>query len=178
MISSFILMGVILRPFGVTGELCVKSFAESEQSFKSYKIFYTDDGCQEFKVKKIRADKKDVFILYFDHITSRTEAEKFKHQKLYVQSSQLKPLTADEYYHHELINLDVFDDNEQKIGVVKKVTNYGSDDLLEIKRDQENQLILIPFNARFIKCVQLSRHRVVVDHTDVNMLVSLNGAAS
>ncbi|MGI4851257.1 MAG: ribosome maturation factor RimM [Janthinobacterium lividum] len=176
MSSSYIFIGVILGPFGIEGGIRFKSFADSENSLKSYKIFYNSDGTQEFKVKKIRSDKKDTFVIYFETITSRTEAENFKNQQLYIDAAQLRSLKEDEYYHHYLIDSDVFNENKTKIGTIKKITDYGSGDLLEVFHDETGSLLLIPFNANFIKDIHLETRQLIIHQEDINMFLTLNGS--
>ena len=169
MSSSYIFIGVILGPFGIEGGVRFKSFADSEKSLKSYKIFHNSDGTQEFKVKKIRFDKKDTFIIYFETITSRTDAEKFKNQKLYIDATQLRSLKEDEYYHHHLMGLDVFNENKTKIGIIKKITDYGSGDVLEILHEEINSFLLIPFKTSFIKDIDLETRQIMIHQEDIDM---------
>lgn len=176
MSSSYIFIGVITGPFGIEGGIRFKNFADSQNLLNSYKVFYNKEGSQEFKVKKIRWDKKDTFIIYFDRVMSRTEAEKIKGQKLYIKSSQLNDLQEEEYYHYHLIGLEIFDNENKKIGVVEKITDYGSGDLLEILVDNTNSLILIPFNKRFVQEIQLEQHRMIVDKEDIEQFLTLNGS--
>lgn len=177
MSSSHIFIGVIMGPLGVEGGIRFKTFADSENLLNSYKVFYNIEGSQEFKVRKIRWDKKDIFVVYFEHVASRTEVEKLKGQKLYIKSSQLNDLQEEEYYYYHLIGLEVFDNESKKIGVVEKVTDYGSGDLLEILVDETNSLVLIPFNKRFVQEIQLEQHRMIIDKEDIKKFLTLNGPA-
>ena len=51
------------------------------------------------------------------------------------------PLKKDEYYVTDLEGLDVYE-NDEKIGVLKEVQNYGANDVYEIERIDGTSLLL------------------------------------
>ena len=81
-----------------------------------------------------------------------------------IESSELPEINNHKkYYYHELINLEVKDENEKKLGTVCSVENYGSADLIEVrKKDQKD--FFIPFSKATIKKVDLEKKLLLVQN--------------
>ena len=75
-----------------------------------------------------------------------------------------KLLKKDEYYYSDLIGLDVYFDNDQYIGKVKRVEEYASYQTLRIESEQKD--VLIPFVNAFIIDVDLEKKIIKVKYMD------------
>ena len=81
-----------------------------------------------------------------------------------IDSSELPEINNQKkYYFHELINLEVKDENKKTLGKVCSVENYGSADLIEVrKKDQKD--VFIPFSKATIKKVDLEKKLLLVQN--------------
>ena len=81
-----------------------------------------------------------------------------------IDSSELPEINNQKkYYFHELINLEVKDENKKTLGKVCSVENYGSADLIEVrKKDQKD--FFIPFSKATIKKVDLEKKLLLVQN--------------
>ncbi|MGR3446448.1 MAG: ribosome maturation factor RimM, partial [Paracoccus sp. (in: a-proteobacteria)] len=69
-------------------------------------------------------------------------------------------LPDDEFYHADLIGLEVVDTGGQVLGRVRAIFDHGAGDILEVVgRDQ----ILLPFTRQVVPTVDLAAGRIVAD---------------
>ena len=76
-----------------------------------------------------------------------------------------KILKKNEYFHSDLIGLDVYFDNETYIGKVKSVEEYASYSTLRVKREKEKD-VLIPFVNAFVKDIDLESKKIIINYID------------
>ena len=130
-----VLMAEIGAPQGIKGEVRMRCFAADPSKLKSYGPLHSEDG-RIFKIKKMRAAKggfKGGFIVRFEGIETRDQAESLRHVKLYVHRKALPENTEqDEFYIADLIGLAVLDESGEMLGRVRAVPDFGAGSLLEI----------------------------------------------
>jgi ribosomal 30S subunit maturation factor RimM len=61
--------------------------------------------------------------------------------------------------------MNVYNENNNFLGKVVSVDNYGSDDVIEIK-DDNNGTILISLNEKFINQIKLSENKILVKNIE------------
>jgi 16S rRNA processing protein RimM len=102
-------------------------------------------------------------LLKFADVADRDRAEALRGVYLVVDSATSRPLAeADDFWVHELTGLVVMNKKGQRLGTVEDVVSTAGTDLLVVRRDDGNEL-LIPFVSQFVPDVDLDARRVVVD---------------
>ena len=126
-------LAVIGAAHGVRGAMKVKTFTEAPQDLAAYGPLTDEKGERVFVVTSCQATKGGARIT-IEGVGDRNAAEALKNTSLYIGRDKL-PVLADEddFYHSDLIGLDVCDDDGAKIGRVLACHNFGAGDLLEIR---------------------------------------------
>ena len=119
-----ILVGKIVSPQGLKGEFRVLTFTEKAEDFKNLKII-------DFDLKYVRKISQNLIICKTDKITDRTGAEELKNKQLFIDRSALPKLLDNEFYHNDLIDMQVVKDGK-KLGIVSGIYNFGAGDILEL----------------------------------------------
>jgi ribosomal 30S subunit maturation factor RimM len=142
-LSLFLLIARIGKTRGLRGEFFLRSFAENPQSLNTFTKFYTLSSSLMEEVDLKTFGQKDVYVL----------------------RSELPLLEENEAYWFELIGMDVVNLDEQFLGVVDIVNNYGASDILEITpSSNRKEKILIPFiRNKFIISINKSKNSILVD---------------
>ena len=104
-------------------------------------------------------DANKAAVARFEGIADRSAAEALRGSLVEVERSALPQLEEGEYYHADLIGLEVVDREGKPVGSVVGVENYGAGDLLDIE-EAGGKRSLIPFREGI---ADLERGRVVVD---------------
>jgi len=82
---------------------------------------------------------------------------------LYAPRDRLPNLPDDEYYHADLIGMEVRDTGGVLLGIVTAVHNHGASDLLELSRSGQKSALLLPFTRAIVPTVDLALRRIVAD---------------
>ena len=154
--SSLFCAAVIASAHGVQGHVKVKCFLEDPAELKTYSPYSNEDGEPVYAVKKVLSQTKDVLIVSFEGVTTRTKAEDLRGAKLMLDSERLPDLMDDTFYHKDLIGLPVMSKGGQPIGLVHALYNFGAGELLEVKT-HAGALHMIPFTHDMVVEVNLEK---------------------
>lgn len=154
-------LAVIGAPHGVRGEVRVKTFTEDPLALGDYGPLTCEDG-RTLTVASIRP-AKNVVIVRFKEITSREQAEAVTGIALHVDRSVLPDdLDEEEFYHADLVGLEVRDETGEKIGKVTAIQNFGGGDIVEANLAGRRS-VMIPFTLAAIPEVSISGGYIRID---------------
>lgn len=161
-LPDHVCVGAIAGSFGVKGEVRVKSFCAEPEDIASYGALSSEDGKSSWDIKLTRPVKNG-FAARLKGVASKEAADALRGVRLYAPRARLPALPDDEFYHTDLINLDVLDTGGTPLGRVKAVLNHGAGDLLEIAGKGLKQPVLLPFTKASVPTVDLAKKRIIVD---------------
>jgi 16S rRNA processing protein RimM len=154
-------VGALAGAFGVRGEVRLKSFCAEPEAVADYGPLETEDGARRFEVTLVRPIS-GAFAARLSGVATREAADALKGTRLYAPRDRLPPLAEDEFYHADLIGLEVRDTGGALIGTVRAVHDHGAGDLLEVTRPG-GESVLLPFTRAVVPTVDLSARRIVAD---------------
>lgn len=125
-----ILVGKIVAPQGIRGEVRIQTYSENPADFKKFKIQSQKFKSEDFKFVRT-VPNSTVIIAKINGFDDRNAAETLRGTELFINREQLPTLTDNEYYQSDLIGFDVIR-NGKKIGVVDCFQNYGAGDIIEL----------------------------------------------
>lgn len=168
MTETDILMGVIGAAHGIKGEVRVKSFAADPVGLGDYGPLRTKDD-RIFTVKTIRP-AKEVVIVRFAEVADRNAAEALAGVELFVDRTALPDdLEEEEFYHADLVGLDVVDESGASVGKVLAVHDFGAGDILEV-RPRGGKSLMIPFTRAAVPEVSLASKLIRIDAAAAGLL--------
>ncbi len=163
---SWIELGVIARPHGVSGELRVHVFnPESSLLQELAEVFLIGDEDEEpalVEVLSARPGPK-ALLMRLEGVSSREDAESLRGYRLCVPRESLPELEEGEYYHADLIGLEAFDGAEL-VGKILDVVDYPSAECLKIARP--GGYIEVPMLPRWLERVDLDAGKVYLKDLD------------
>ena len=159
-------VGVITSTHGVRGEVKVFPTTDDVRRFKKLKDAILDTGKEQLNVE-IESVKffKQFAILKFKGFDNMNDVERFRQKSLYVTRKNAVRLSRNEYFVADLIDINVFDENEQELGVLKDVISTGANDVYEIKMKNGRDLLL-PAIKQCILDVDVENRRMKVHVLD------------
>ena len=152
----------MLKPRGLEGELKVAIITSFPNHFKKIDTLFVKDKntWQSYTVNRVRLTNKFVF-LQFEGIQTAEQAEVLRNKELCVSTEQLQELETDEYYIHDLIGLQVFDEQGLLLGTIADVETYPGNDIYVLDNGQGQQY-LIPAIRDVIKEVDIQSKRITI----------------
>lgn len=158
--DELVCLGALAGAWGVHGAVRLKSFCAPPEAIAGYAPLVTEDG-RSFDVTLVRP-LQGAFAARLSGVDSREAAEALKGLRLYAPRARLPALPEDEFYHADLIGLEVLDAGGATLGRVQAVQNHGAGDLIEIARPGR-AAILLPFTREAAPTVDLVARRMIVD---------------
>lgn len=155
-------VGAVAGAFGVRGEVRLKSFCSDPEAIFGYGPLIAE-GAEQTRTVTLTRRVKGAFACRMSEVSSREQAEALKGTRLYVPRDRLPELPDDEFYHADLIGLDVMDTGGTRIGRLSSVDDHGAGDVLEISGPGLAQPILLPFTRDHVPTVDLTSGRIIVD---------------
>lgn len=159
-----ILLATIGAAHGVRGEVRVKSFTADPTALGDFGPLAAKDG-RRFEIEHLRP-AKNVVVVKFRGVDDRGAAEALNGVSLYVPREELPAAAADEFYHADLIGLDVFTPDGEPLGAVVAVHDFGAGDLLDIApsgaEGARGASFLVPFTKEAVPQVDIAGGRITV----------------
>jgi 16S rRNA processing protein RimM len=146
---------------GVRGEVRLWSFTAAPAAVVDYGPFETADG-RAIEIETLRP-AKDFFVARLKGIADRNAAESLRNVELFVPRARLPaPADDDEFYHADLIGLAVVDPSGAALGTVVALHNFGAGDIVEIRRADANDTVMLLFTQDAVPEIDVAGGRVVV----------------
>ncbi len=165
MSDDLICVGAIAGAFGVNGDVRLKSFTAVPEDIADYAPLSTEDRSRSFTVT-LNGQTKNGFTARLSGVSTKEQADALRGVRLFAERDRLPALSDDEYYHADLIGLDVYDTGGAHLGRIKDVMNHGASDLLEIIAPGQNDTVLLPFTLEAVPTVDIGSGRIVADPPD------------
>lgn len=136
-------VGKIINTHGLKGEVKIVTWTDSPDVFEDleYVIIKSKKGDITLTIKGVKYQKNNI-IVKFKELERIEDAEPLKNSVLYAPREMLGELPDGVYYIADLIGLEVFDDEGQKIGIIADVFSTGANDVYDIKREGQKNLLL------------------------------------
>ena len=159
-------IGLLLGVHGIKGEVKLKSYTEIPENIFSYKDFYIENSNKPIILKFVRKVKQNL-ICKIENISTRTDAEKLRGLKLFINRDNLSKLADDEFYQVDLIGFQVYNLNRESFGSVISFNDFGGGLLVEFKNNKK--MFYLPMGSNFLKNINYVEKEVILN-LDLNFV--------
>ncbi len=158
-------VGVITTTHGVRGEVKVFPTTDDPKRFKKLKkvILFTKDYSEK-KVESVKFFKQFV-ILKLEGVDTLDDALLLKNGELLVERADAVECEEDEYFIADLYGIVVFDEQDNRLGIITEVYQTGANDVYEITREGESTF-LIPAIKECVLSVDIKARRMQIHLMD------------
>jgi len=153
-------IGAVAGAHGVRGNVRIKPFTEVPEDVAAYGPVSDADGARVYDIQLV-GEAKGVVVARMTGVKDRDAAEALKGLRLYVPREQLPDADEDEFYHSDLIGLNVLSEKCDPLGTVLAMHDFGAGDLLEIRLNSE-RTVLLPFTRAVVPVVDLDAGAVTL----------------
>ncbi|MCX7834251.1 MAG: ribosome maturation factor RimM [Ignavibacteria bacterium] len=170
MIQDYIFIGKIIKCSGKKGKFKVYPLTDFPERFKNleYVYVYNDkkkdfildcSGENKFLIKEVKIAGNYIYIIFKNIYEEQTiNAECY----LCIEEEKRINLSEGMYYYYDLIGCDVYLEGNL-VGSVSSIENYGSDDLLVLKKDKKKK-IFIPLREQFIDNIDIENKKIYLKY--------------
>jgi 16S rRNA processing protein RimM len=162
--SSLVVLGRIIKPHGVKGEIRVDYYAESPDLLAKPLMLRAG----RFAPRPVHIREwhlwKDQLILSIEGCTDRSQAEQMRGQELLIDASFLPKTESDEPYLRDLIGLSVHLTSGEYIGDIEDIIFPAGQEIWTIRtpESQGGQEILFPAVPEFVQDIDLSAETATI----------------
>jgi 16S rRNA processing protein RimM len=161
-VSAVVVVGRFGAPYGVKGWLSVLSYTEPLDNIITYRPWLIERHGEWCELRVVRARPHGrKFLAEIDGVTDRDAAQKLVGHVIGVPEAALPATDEGEYYWKDLIGLDVVNEQGVRIGAVAELFETPANDMIVVRDDAME--VLIPFVARVVKRVDVTRRQILVD---------------
>lgn len=157
-------VGRIVNTHGVRGEVRVIRITDFEERFAvGGKVYLVKDNNEPVELKIAgHRQHKQFDLLLFEGYNNINEVESFKDAYLRITEDQLFTLPEGEYYHHEIIDCEMFTTDGEKIGIITAILSPGANDVWVVEQGNGEEA-LIPFIKDVVKQIDIKAKKVVIE---------------
>ena len=162
--KGFILLGGVVKPHGIRGEFCIKSYADSPSIFGRADALFLQDGDktpQPFAVQSWR-EHKGLVLIKDKSVIDRDQAEALRGRSVLIREEDLPDLDGDEHYLYQMIGCRVTLTDGTEVGVLKGFFENGEQDTWVIVNEAEIE-ILLPAVPEFVLDIDLDSETIVIE---------------
>lgn len=160
-------MGRIVAPYGILGWLKIQPETAEVDGLLDYPQWWVgrEDGFKKQPWQEVQVESARVhgntLLVKLAGIDDRNAAQAYKGRHVAISRDALPALEEDEFYHADLIGLQVINQQQVDFGQVVDVLQTGANDVLVVKQGERERLI--PFIDQTVLEVDLKQKLIAVD---------------
>jgi 16S rRNA processing protein RimM len=160
----YLLVGRVLRPHGVRGELRIEIVTDYPERLVQHTHFYLSHpdfpaAVQRYPVEGIRFHK-EVLLLKLGGCDDRDAANHLRGMLVQIPIADAVPLEEGEYYLFQLVGVQVETENGERLGQIVEVIETGANDVYIVRGPRGE--VLLPAVDEVILELDLESKRMVV----------------
>jgi 16S rRNA processing protein RimM len=159
---ELIAVGQIVKPFGVRGEVRVRSLSDVPGRFQGLKqvtLVAPSGRSITTVVNRVREDR-GFYVLGLDALSTPEEAAVFRGGFVKILKEQTPPLPEGQYYEFDLVGMTVTDEAGRLLGILEDVLETANSPVFVVRR--EGRELLIPGTKEVVASVDLQAKAMTV----------------
>ena len=149
----------IVNVHGTRGEVKLVCYCDSVFDLEDYDAFYTSED-EILTPERINVLSNTV-LAKFNEIADINQALLYKDKMLYVKREQLKELPQGVFYIHDLIDCEVYLQDNSYLGRLVDVLKTGANDVYVVENDEKKRY-LIPVIKQVINNVDIEKRIIKI----------------
>ena len=160
--QEYLLLGEIVRPQGIRGEVKVRHYTDDPDRFYDLDVVFLKrgDSYDEVQVEDARVQGDDVY-LKLEGVDDRNEAEKLRNIQLWVDRENAVELGEDEVFIADILGAKAFDTRGNQLGVLRDVLTPGGVDVFVLKTPRGN--LMFPALKDVLLVMDAEEGKLVLD---------------
>ena len=162
-----LIVGEVLKPQGIRGEIKVKPFTDSPDDFKKIKAVFL--GGEEYKILSVRTDSSAVY-LGLRGVADRNAAELLRGKQVVIPREDAPALPEGRYYIADLLGSEVVTEEGTLLGTLTDIRNAATDIYTITQGEKE---ILFPAVEDLIVSIDTENMKITVNGKRFNEVAVL-----
>jgi len=138
---AFLAIGKLRRPHGVHGEVLMDVLTDFPERIKAGITVFVGPQYEEQTICSVRSNAGTMLIA-FEGFATLEAVSVMRNQYIYVGAADRPPLPDGEYYHHQLIGLQVVTDEGHKLGILSEILVNAANDVYVVQPEGGPEILL------------------------------------
>ena len=165
--NEYLMIGEVLKPQGIRGEVKIKPYAANHDDFRRWKTLYIKQGESYVPIRAKCSRVHDGFVyMTLGECASMEDAEKLRGVQLWIDRAHANPLEEDEVYVSDLIGCEGVDEEGVSIGVLQDVLQHGVVDVYVFRA--KGRSVMAPALKAVFPAVDVANKRISVVRERLN----------
>jgi len=156
----YLVVGQIKKAHGLKGEVLFDVMTDFPERLHSGKQVYIGEQRHIETVAGTRLHNKGL-IIHFKGKEKPEDVESLRNEIVYVKAEELPLLPVGEYYFHQLLGLDVYNEQGDYLGELTEIMETGANDVYLIKTNEGKEM-LVPAIEPVIKRIDLDNRKMII----------------
>ena len=152
---DFLVVGKLGKPHGVHGEIVMDIYTDFPERLQPGMTLFIGPHFESLILAACRPHRRGMLVT-FEGYQSREGVAELRNHLVHVPAADRPPLPEGEYYHHQLLGLQVIDESEQPLGWLDQILTTGANDVYLV-RDRAGGERLIPATDEVVLDIDLER---------------------
>lgn len=159
MMIDRVTIGKVVAPHGVRGDVRIAVLSDFPERFLELDKVYLADG-RKLNVESARFHKQ-IVLLKFKGLDTMDDVEPLRGQYIQVNREDAVVLPEGHYYFFDIIGLEVYTVEGDKLGTITDILQTGSNDVY-VTENKEKKPILIPALKEVVKVIDIQGKKMIV----------------
>lgn len=156
----YLCIGRIRRPHGFGGELLMEILTDFPERIHKGQVVFIGPEKTPMEVLRFKGFPKSAYIT-FNGINDEQSSGDLRNKYVFIKNTDLPSLPEGHYYHHQILNCTVMDEDQKVLGILQEILITGSKDVYLV-RDSEGKELLLPALDSVILNVDLQKNIIIV----------------
>jgi 16S rRNA processing protein RimM len=165
MVTDYLIVGRVVKPFGVRGEVKVQPITDHAERFLelSFVFIKKGEGYEKVEIERVRLHGEHVCFkpLAF---SSRDDAACLTGELLYIDREHAAEIDEGSHYFYDLVGCTVRTSGGRVLGILQEIQNAGSCDVYVVgTHNGARGEILIPAISEVVKKIDVMSKEIVIE---------------
>ncbi len=164
--SEYFIVGKILKPFGLKGEVKVLPITDDPARYGDLEFVFLKKGDSYMRVGVEGAFLHGGYVrLKLEGCRTREDGDKLRNRVLYIDRPNAAALEEGSYYYYDLLGCRVRTGDGEELGTVEDIRNSGSCDVYVV-RSVSGEEYLIPAIRDVIHEIDVQEKKIIINVID------------
>ncbi len=138
---AFLVVGKLRHPHGVRGEILMDVITDFPERLQPGVVIYVGENQRPLRIRS-RRPHRQALLLSFDEYSTPESVGELRNELVFVPTHDRPELPEGEYYHHQLLGLQVISDDGQDLGKVIEIMDTPANDIYVVRSPTGQERLL------------------------------------
>ncbi len=158
--QRYLVVGEVLKPWGFRGDVKIKILSDYPARLLKHKTLYLGTPPRAYPVERARLHSGYALLKFTGYDTDAAVA-KLRGELVQIPEQEAAKLKKGQYFHHQIIGLNVVTDDAQTLGAIEQILETGANDVYLV-RTPDGKEILLPAIKSVVKKIDLAAQTMTV----------------